>query len=495
MQLRSLIKALPKATVSGDLDAEITGITADSREVVQGSVFVAIQGKDVDGQKFIPQALKQGACAIIAEVAPAASQTVCWAHVPDARAAVAALACEWNEHPSANIKVVGITGTNGKTTTAFITHAVMKTVWRRAGLLGTVQIDDGEEIYESTHTTPGAVELQKIFRKMADNDCRGVAMEISSHALDQQRTDGLLLDVAVFSNFSQDHLDYHGSMDDYFAAKSRLFELLETQGGKKKTTAVINTDDPYGQRLVDEFKDRLYLLTYGHGVHADMRIGREVQTVRGTEFDIRFKDREYRVRTPYIGKFNIDNCTAALAACCAVGIKPRDAVRALTDAPQVPGRMENVGSRDGATLFVDYAHTPDALEKACAAIRELRAKRLITVFGCGGDRDRTKRPMMGKAAAAGSDLCIITSDNPRGENPADIIKDIEKGMKGAPYEGIPDRMEAIQTAVNISEEGDVILVAGKGHETYQEISGNKIDFDDRRAGYKALNLKKKTVEE
>ena len=490
MQLRSLIQALPKATVSGNLDQEVSGITSDSREVVQGSIFIAIQGSDADGQKFVPQALEKGACAIVSEVAPAADQKVCWAHVPDARAAVAALACEWNAQPSEGMKVVGITGTNGKTTTAFITHAVMKSVWTRAGLLGTVQVDDGEQVSPSTHTTPGAVELQKIMRNMADNDCRGVAMEISSHALEQKRADGLLLDVAVFSNLSQDHLDYHGNMDDYFAAKRRLFELLETQDGNKKPTAVINLDDAYGQRLVEEFKERLYILTYGRGVHADMRIGRGVQTVRGTEFDIKFKDREYRVLTPYIGKFNIDNCTAALAACCAAGIKPRDAVRALTDAPQVPGRMESVGTRDGATLFVDYAHTPDALEKACAAILELRPKRLITVFGCGGDRDRTKRPQMGKAAAAVSDFCIVTSDNPRTENPEQIIADIEKGMVGKRYHSISDRMEAIQTAVNLSEEGDVILVAGKGHETYQEISGNRIDFDDRRAGYKALNLKK-----
>ena len=490
MQLRSLIQALPKATVSGNLDQEVSGITSDSREVVQGSIFIAIQGSDADGQKFVPQALEKGACAIVSEVAPAADQKVCWAHVPDARAAVAALACEWNAQPSEGMKVVGITGTNGKTTTAFITHAVMKSVWTRAGLLGTVQVDDGEQVSPSTHTTPGAVELQKIMRNMADNDCRGVAMEISSHALEQKRADGLLLDVAVFSNLSQDHLDYHGNMDDYFAAKRRLFELLETQDGNKKPTAVINLDDAYGQRLVEEFKERLYILTYGRGVHADMRIGRGVQTVRGTEFDIKFKDREYRVLTPYIGKFNIDNCTAALAACCAAGIKLRDAVRALTDAPQVPGRMESVGTRDGATLFVDYAHTPDALEKACAAILELRPKRLITVFGCGGDRDRTKRPQMGKAAAAVSDFCIVTSDNPRTENPEQIIADIEKGMVGKRYHCISDRMEAIQTAVNLSEEGDVILVAGKGHETYQEISGNRIDFDDRRAGYKALNLKK-----
>jgi len=490
MQLRSLIQALPKATVSGDLDQVVTAITSDSREVVPGSIFVAISGSDVDGQKFIPQAIEKGACAIVSEIAPAADVKICWAHVPDARAAVAALACEWNENPSAEMKVVGITGTNGKTTTAFITHAIMKSVWMRAGLLGTVQVDDGEGIVPATHTTPGPVELQKFLRSMVDNACRGVALEISSHALEQKRTDGLQLDVAVFSNLSQDHLDYHGTMDSYFAAKRRLFELLENQAGNKKPTAVINLDDPYGQRLVEEFKGRLYFLTYGHGVHADMRIGREKQTVRGTEFDVKFKDRDYLVRTPYIGRFNIHNCTAALAACCAAGIKPRDAVRAFADAPQVPGRMESVGSRDGGTLFVDYAHTPDALEKACAAIRELRPKRLITVFGCGGNRDRTKRPLMGQAAATGSDFCIVTSDNPRSEDPIDIIRDIEKGMEGKRYESIPDRMQAIQTAVNLSQEGDVILVAGKGHETYQEISGNRVDFDDRRAGYKALNLKK-----
>jgi len=231
------------------------------------------------------------------------------------------------------------------------------------------------------------------------------------------------------------------------------------------------------------------MITYGHGVHADLRIGRAIQNVRGTEFGVHFKERDYMVRTPYIGKFNVENCAAALAACIAVGIRPRDAVRALADAPQVPGRMENAGSRDGATVFVDYAHTPDALKNVCAALRELNPRRLITVFGCGGDRDTTKRPLMGAAAMEGSDLCIVTSDNPRSENPILIIQDIEKGIKGSRYQNIPDRMLAIQTAVNISEDGDIVLIAGKGHETYQEIAGVRKDFDDRRAAYKALNTK------
>ena len=491
MNLRQLLENLSKATVSGPLDQEVTGVFTDSRQVIPGSVFVAVRGSESDGQKFVADALEKGACAIVSEVAPEASldASIGWAHVPFARAAASSLACRWNGQPSASMKIVGITGTNGKTTTAFIVHSIMQKVWTRAGLLGTVQVDDGEEVTAATHTTPGPVELQSILRQMADNDCRGVAMEISSHALEQQRTDGVELDAAVFTNLSQDHLDYHGDMETYFDAKRRLFVLLETQDGKKKTNAVINMDDPHGQRLIEEFKGKLHMITFGRGVHADLRVGREKQTVRGTEFEIRYKERDYLVRRPYIGRFNVDNCAAALAACLAVGIRPRDAVRALADAPQVPGRMENVGVRDGATVFVDYAHTPDALKNACAALRELNPRRLITVFGCGGDRDRTKRPLMGKAAYEGSDLCIITSDNPRSENPISIIQDIEKGMDGKRYQSIPDRMLAIQVAVNTSEEGDVILIAGKGHETYQEVSGSRIEFDDRRAGYKALNMK------
>lgn len=491
MNLRQLIECLPKATVAGAQDQEVTGVFDDSRQVTPGSIFVAVRGSEADGQKFVDAALEKGASTIVSEVAPEADldPSICWAHVPDARAAVAALACVWNEQPSASMKTVGITGTNGKTTTAFLVHAIMKKAWTRAGLLGTVEVDDGVESTPATHTTPGPIELQSILRRMADNDCRGVAMEISSHALEQKRTDGLQLDVAVFSNFTQDHLDYHGTMESYFEAKRRLFELMESQGGDKKTTAVINIDDPYGQRLIEEFQERLHIITYGHGVHADLRIGREVQTVRGTEFDVKFKDRDYLVRTPYIGRFNVYNCGAALAASIAAGVKPRDAVRSLADAPQVPGRMENVGTRDGATVFVDYAHTPDALKHACAAIRELNPKRLITLFGCGGDRDPSKRKLMGAVAVEGSDLCVVTSDNPRSEDPKTIIRDIEEGMEGKRYQVIPDRNLAIQVAVNVSEEGDIILIAGKGHETYQEIGSKRIDFDDRRVAYRALNTK------
>lgn len=491
MNLNQVINNLEVISVSGDLDREVTGLSTDSRTLTAGNIFVAVKGNKVDGDTFVSQALLNGASAIVSESeTPTDHDQASWVQVADARVAAASLACEWYGNPSAEMKVVGITGTNGKTTTAYITHAIMEQTWRRAGLLGTVQVNDGEEVAAATHTTPGPVELQSILARMSANDCRGVAMEISSHALEQKRTDGLQMDVAVFTNLSQDHLDYHGNMVDYFAAKKRIFELLETQACDKKTTAVINLDDPYGQRLVEEFKDRLYILTYGYGVHSDIRIGREHQTVRGSEFDINYKDRDYLVRTPYIGRFNVYNCVAAIAASVAVGVKVRDAIAALAQAPQVPGRMENVGSRDGAAVFVDYAHTPDALANACAAMRELKPNRLITVFGCGGDRDASKRPLMGAAACKASDFCIITSDNPRSEKPEAIMAEIEKGISGERYQKIADRMDAIQTAVNLSEEGDIVLVAGKGHETYQEIAGERHDFDDRRAAYKAMNLKK-----
>ncbi len=492
MNLEQVISTLNVISIIGDQHGDVTGIYTDSREVITGSVFVAVKGNEVDGHEFVAQAAKNGAVAIISESQKPAGNDdqVCWVHVADTRAAAAALACAWYGNPAKGMKIVGVTGTNGKTTTAFITHSIMEQAWRRAGLLGTVQVHDGDAISTATHTTPGPIELQSTLARMLANDCRGVAMEISSHALVQKRTDGVQIDAAVFTNLSQDHLDYHGNMADYFAAKRRMFELLESQSGEKKTTAVINLDDPYGQRLVEEFRDRLHLITYGYGVHADMRIGREHQTVRGSEFDVKYKDRDYLVRTPYIGRFNVYNCVAALAASVAVGVKARDAVTALAEAPQVPGRMENIGSRDGAAVFVDYAHTPDALTNACAALRELKPKRLITVFGCGGDRDESKRPLMGAAASKESDFCIITSDNPRSEKSSAIMTSIEKGITGERYQKIEDRMDAIQTAVNLSEEGDIVLVAGKGHETYQEIAGKRIDFDDRRAAYKAMNLKK-----
>jgi UDP-N-acetylmuramoyl-L-alanyl-D-glutamate--2,6-diaminopimelate ligase len=389
--------------------------------------------------------------------------------------------------PSKKLKLAGVTGTNGKTTTAFLLHHLMKRVWHRAGLLGTVLVDDGEESKPTTFTTPGPVELNRLLARMADHGCRGAAMEVSSHGIDQKRIDGIAFDVAIFTNLTQDHLDYHGTLDAYAATKFSWFESLAADPLGKKPVAVVNLDDGHGEKLVALLGGGLPILRYGFNVHCDFRANNFKQNARGMEFELTAKGKNYLVRAPLIGRFNVYNLLAALAAASALKIPLRDAVAALADAPQVPGRMELCGARDGVTVFVDYAHTPDALENVCRTLKELKPNRLITVFGCGGDRDKTKRPLMGKAASELSDVCILTSDNPRSEEPEAILKDIEAGMTGARYKTVVDRTEAIRIAIHAASKGDIVLIAGKGHETYQQFADRTIDFDDRREARRALD--------
>jgi UDP-N-acetylmuramoyl-L-alanyl-D-glutamate--2,6-diaminopimelate ligase len=496
MTLRQLISLLPRATVSGPLDVEIAGITSDSRKVVPGMVFVAVRGTATDGRQYIPAAIRDGAVAIISEAAPtsAVDPGLAWLHVPDARKALAVAASAWENDPWSSLMMVGITGTNGKTTTAFLIHHLMKSEWHRAGLLGTVTVDDGEIAEPATHTTPGPEELESLLARMRDNGCRGVAMEVSSHGIDQNRVFNIGFDAAVFTNLTQDHLDYHGTMENYFAAKKAWFDMLCGNPNGKKPVAVVNLDDEYGADLVAALDGRMPVLTYGFGVRSVFRANHVRQTPRGTEFELTAKGRTYLVRTPLIGRFNVYNTLAALAAASAVGIRPREAVAAIASTPQVPGRMEYVGMAEQVTAFVDYAHTPDALESACRTMRELQPGRLITVFGCGGDRDRGKRPLMAAAAARHSDACVITSDNPRGEDPQTIIREIEAGMGGAPFVSIMDREEAIRSAITAAGPGDIVLIAGKGHETYQQFADHVADFDDRKVAWKCLRERSETVE-
>ncbi|MFC5050213.1 UDP-N-acetylmuramoyl-L-alanyl-D-glutamate--2,6-diaminopimelate ligase [Rubritalea spongiae] len=491
MILRELLTHLPKAVASGNLDQVAKTVTADSRKVKPGSVFVAIRGDEADGHKFIESALEKGAVAIVAEKAPAADykEKAVWIHAAETRKVLGVVAAAIAGDPSSQLKVVGVTGTNGKTTTTFLLHHIMQTVWMRAGLLGTIKVDNGLEVKEATHTTPSAEVMQSELATMLENGCRGVAMEASSHGIAQSRTDAVKFDAAVFTNLSQDHLDYHGSMEAYYEVKKSLFAGLAQQTGKKKPIAVINYDDRFGEKLVKELGDDVSVVTYGMGAHCDYKISKIRQSVRGTEFQLDNRGKSFLVRTPLIGRFNVYNTLAAIAGASAVGIKARDAVKALTEAPQVPGRMEIVGVREGATVFVDYAHTPDALENACATLRDLEPNKLITVFGCGGDRDALKRPLMGEAASEGSDLCLITSDNPRSEDPEAIIKQIEAGMKNKAYRAIVDRQEAIRTAVNVAAKGDIVLIAGKGHEAYQQFADETVDFDDRKIARWALRDK------
>ncbi|MEI7911959.1 MAG: UDP-N-acetylmuramoyl-L-alanyl-D-glutamate--2,6-diaminopimelate ligase [Verrucomicrobiota bacterium] len=488
MKLRDLTTCLTRVTIAGSLDVDICALTASSRELAPGKLFAAIRGTTTDGHRFIGEAIAAGVAAILAESAPPANlpATITWLHVPDSRSAIAALASTMAGNPWRDLAMAGVTGTNGKTTTAFLLHHVMKSVWHRAGLLGTIVVDDGDTIEPARHTTPGSIELAGLLGRMRDHGCRGVAMEVSSHGIDQQRIAGIGFDACVFTNLTQDHLDYHGTLEAYYQAKADWFLALAAAPHGKKPVAVINLDDTYGAALAQALTHKMPLLRYGFGVHCEFRANNFHQTARGMEFELTAKGKSYLVRAPLIGRFNVYNLLAALAAASACGIRPRAAVAALATAPQVPGRMENVGNAGGTTVFVDYAHTPDALENACRTLRELNPRRLITVFGCGGDRDRGKRPLMGAAAARHSDACIITSDNPRSEDPLAIIREIEAGCTATNRLSIPDRAEAIVAAVQASLSGDIILIAGKGHEATQQFAEHSIDFDDRKHASKAL---------
>ena len=488
MILRELVSSLSRVTVAGSLDAEVEAVTTSSREVAPGMIFAAIRGTTLDGHRFINDALAAGATAILAETAQPSDYTApaTWLHVPDSRAAVATLASVLAGHPWQDLAMVGVTGTNGKTTTAYLLHHLMKSAWHRAGLLGTILVDDGETVETAKHTTPGSIELSALLARMKDNGCRGVAMEVSSHGIHQKRISAIGFDVCVFTNLTQDHLDYHGTLDAYFRAKADWFLDLAADPHGKKPVAVINIDDAFGAELAASLDGKMSVTRFGFGVHSDFRANNFRQTARGMDFELAAKGKTYLVRAPLIGRFNAYNLLAAIAAASACGIKPREAVAALVDAPQVPGRMENVGNAGGATVFVDYAHTPDALENACRTLKELDPRRLITVFGCGGDRDKTKRPLMAAAAARQSDACVVTSDNPRSEDPLTIIREIEGGLRGKAFRSIPDRAEAIDFAIRNALSGDIILIAGKGHETTQQFADHTIDFDDRKHASKAL---------
>lgn len=495
MILKQLVASLARVTASGPMDAEIQSLTASSKEVGPGVIFAAIRGSANDGHRFIDEALSAGASAILAETAPPSDfgNAVAWLHVPDSRAALAEMASALAGHPWRDLAMAGVTGTNGKTTTAFLIHHVMKTEWHRAGLLGTVSVDDGETVAPATHTTPDPVGLLQLIARMRDHGCRGVAMEVSSHGIHQKRVASIGFDACVFTNLSQDHLDYHGTMEAYFRAKADWFHALATDSRGKKPVAVINIDDAHGAELADEIDGKMPIIRYGFGVHCDFRANNFIQSARGMEFELATKGKSYLVRAPLIGRFNAYNLLAALAAASACGIRPREAVAALAQAPQVPGRMENVGNAGGATVFVDYAHTPDALENACRTLKELNPRRLITVFGCGGDRDRGKRPLMAAAAARHSDACVLTSDNPRSEDPLAILREMEVGIGGKNHRSIVDRAEAISFAVQNSLSGDIVLIAGKGHETSQQFADHAVEFDDRKHAAKALRERAQAI--
>lgn len=483
--------ALPLKTW-GDLSRPVKGIQYDSRKVAPGDLFVALRGSVADGHRFIDKAVEKGAVGIVAEIPPEAG--LAWIQVSDGRRALGRMAAHWFGHPSRDLRLAGVTGTNGKTTTAFLIQHLNRAANRPSGLLGTVRYDTGSRVVEASHTTPESLEVHQLLDEMRRSGCLAAAMEVSSHGIEQHRVGGVEFDAAVFTNLTQDHLDYHGDMESYFQAKRLLFENLTRQETKAKPLMVVYGDDVYGKRLLSEFEGKLETLSFGFGPMNRFRASNVKMDFEGTQFQLDALGRQILVRLPLIGNFNVLNALAALGAAKGMGLNVREAVTNLKHAPQVPGRMERVGEGSAGLVFVDYAHTPDAIEKACLTLRELRPERLITVFGCGGDRDRKKRPLMAQAAARNSDVVILTSDNPRSEDPLAIIRDAEAGLGGCPSHSVPDRAAAIREAIYLARERDIVLIAGKGHETYQQVGTEKFDFDDRKVAGGFLREKRENRE-
>jgi UDP-N-acetylmuramoyl-L-alanyl-D-glutamate--2,6-diaminopimelate ligase len=484
MQLADLIQRLSAKSIHGSLDREITGVRYDSRRVTPGNLFVAVRGTSFDGHSFIEQAVDKGAVAVVGERA-ALSQRATAIVVPDSREALAQMAATFFGYPSRKLKMIGVTGTNGKSTTTFLIKHLLERASQSTGLIGTVQYEVGERRLPASRTTPESLDLQELLNQCVEAGCRNVVIEVSSHALSQGRSNEIEFDIAVFTNLTRDHLDFHNGMKDYFLAKARLFESLR-QSQKKDRKGVVNIDDPYGQQLVARFGRDLPTISYGMGARADFRASDFKVDMNGTSYRLDAKDKSYLVRLPLIGRFNIYNSLAALAAAHGVGLDVRNAVLALAKAPQIPGRLEAVPAKRKFQVFVDYAHTDDALLNVVKTCRDLNPNRLILVFGCGGDRDRAKRPLMGAVADQYADYAFITSDNPRKEDPEAIVREVETGFKHKNYEKIVDRKLAITRAIAMAQPRDIVLIAGKGHEKYQEFSDHTVPFDDVETAARAL---------
>jgi UDP-N-acetylmuramoyl-L-alanyl-D-glutamate--2,6-diaminopimelate ligase len=484
MELGELLRASGVAAeLRGDGSVEIRDLAYDSRRVGSGTLFFCFTGERTDGHDFAPAAVEAGASALVVE--RPLELDVPQAQVEDARAAMAPIAAAFNGDPTSELGVVGITGTNGKTTTAFLVRHLLESGGHRCGLLGTVQQIVGGHVEEVERTTPEAIDLQRTFDRMLESGDEFCAMEVSSHALVLHRADAIQFAVKVFTNLSQDHLDFHADMEDYFEAKRLLFSgeggapILELEGG----ISVINIDDPYGRRLAVDLSGGVCISYSAAGGQADLSARDVAFDASGSRFACSTPEGELEVRIPLPGDFNVSNALAALAVARALGLDLGRAAAALASSEQVPGRFESIDEGQPFAVVVDYAHTPDSLENVLGAGRRITGGRVISVFGCGGDRDREKRPLMGRAAAELSDLAVVTSDNPRSEDPAAIIKQIEAGIdEDAPAEVVveQDRRAAIALALERAGDGDTVVIAGKGHEQGQEFEGGrKIPFDDR----------------
>jgi UDP-N-acetylmuramoyl-L-alanyl-D-glutamate--2,6-diaminopimelate ligase len=488
MRLNEVLSGCSFLHTRGDLGAEISGITPDSRQVSPGYVFVAIRGLKTDGNRFVPDAIGRGAAAIVSALPGDGFAGTTWIQVSDERDALADLAANFHGHPAQKLHAVGITGTNGKTTTTYLVEAILKAGGFPAAVFGTVEYRGPGFQYPAERTTPEASDLQALFSRVVDGGWKYVVMEVSSHAIEMERAKGLHFEVAVFTNLTRDHLDFHGDMRSYFLAKRRLFTGLD---GTIPRVLVLNADDPCFDELKAIAPSRV--ISYGIESDSDVRPLRYHFSPDGTESVFKSPVGELEVHSTLLGKPNLYNMGAAIGTAIGLGL-PAEAVQTgIAALPGVPGRFEAVRARQPFRVIVDFAHTDDALIRVLQFAREITPGRLLVVFGCGGERDRTKRPLMGAAAVQWTDFAVATSDNPRNEDPAAILREVEAGLikaggiKGQNYWIEVDRREAIAYALKMAAAGDTVLLAGKGHETYQVIGNEMVPFDDRTVARELLD--------
>lgn len=481
MQLKDILNGIKFETDDSIADVEIERITCDSRLVRKGDLFIAFRGYAADGSQFIRDAIANGAAVILSEKDFKASAGVKRISVTNSRTALPAIAGNFYGHPSRGLKMVGVTGTNGKTTITYIIENILKCAGEDTGVIGTINYRIKDKVTPAKNTTPGPLDLQAMLAEMVSQNIGFAVMEVSSHSLDQGRVDGILFDAGIFTNVTGDHLDYHKTLENYFNAKAKLFDAL-----KKTGTAILNNDDKKVAALRGSIKNRV--VTYGVKEKADVRCTEVKISLDGSQFVVSTSNGSFKVNTKLIGRHNVSNILASIAAALALGIDMKAIKEGANTASFAPGRLEPVDEGQPFKVFVDYAHTEDALRNVLSLLREAADKRIITVFGCGGNRDRTKRPLMGQAACELSDHVVMTSDNPRLEDPVNIISEIEKGTKGRflNYEVFVDRREAIRRALRMASKGDIVLIAGKGHEDYQLIKDRSVPFDDRLVARKML---------
>jgi len=488
MKLNQLLKDVQPIVIKGEKRLDIENISYNSKQIKSSGLFFAIRGKERDGYEFIDEAIERGALVVVAEKDFIAYKNVTKVIVRDIRKACALIAANFCSHPSRRVKTTGITGTNGKTTTLYLIAAIMQYSGRNCGMIGTINYRIGDRLIPAVNTTPSPISLQMFLREMEVSGITSCAMEVSSHALDQKRVDAIEFDKAIFTNLTSEHLDYHRDMKEYFSAKSKLFGML-----KEDATAIINCDDNYGRLLIKTCKAKI--LTYGIKHMADIQAYDIKMSTEGTSFSVKTPKQVLDIETPLIGEYNIYNILASIAFAYSAGLEPvnmQDAIRGFKGAP---GRLQRVGSINGEfSVFIDYAHTDDALFNVLNALREIVKGRIILVFGCGGNRDVKKRPRMAKVAARLADYVVITSDNPRSEDPENIIEDIIAGLpKGfKDYKALIDRKKAIEHAIALAKVNDIVLVAGKGHESYQVFKNTTITFDDKKIAEEVLNQNRVT---